>query len=184
MALGGVALLVAILFRQVRSIVLVLTSLLAGMLWMGGAGARARAEAQLPELRGVADYAGNRRRLRGEHLRPSRRGAGGERGPRAGRDRERGGALLDHDDLKQIYAQVIDDEKGVTLAAASTLEKALRDGLKTGADVKAAHKVGKEVAERAKKAGVTSVVFDRAGYLYHGRVKALAEGAREGGLEF
>ena len=85
---------------------------------------------------------------------------------------------------KQIYAQVIDDEKGVTLASASTMEKTLRDGLKTGADVKAAHKVGKEVAERAKKAGVTKVVFDRAGYLYHGRVKALAEGAREGGLEF
>jgi len=85
---------------------------------------------------------------------------------------------------KQIYAQVIDDEKGVTLAAASTLEKDLRDGLKTGADVNAARKVGKEVAERAKKAGVKAVVFDRAGYLYHGRVKALAEGAREGGLEF
>jgi len=85
---------------------------------------------------------------------------------------------------KQIYAQVIDDEKGVTLAAASTLEKALREDLKTGADVKAAHKVGKELAERAKKAGVSAVVFDRAGYLYHGRVKALAEGAREGGLVF
>jgi large subunit ribosomal protein L18 len=85
---------------------------------------------------------------------------------------------------KQIYAQVIDDEKGVTLAAASTLEKDLRDGLKTGADVNAARKVGKELAERAKKAGVKAVVFDRAGYLYHGRVKALAEGAREGGLEF
>ena len=85
---------------------------------------------------------------------------------------------------KQIYAQVIDDEKGVTLAAASTLEKDLRDGLKTGADIDAARKIGKEVAERAKKAGVKAVVFDRAGYLYHGRVKALAEGAREGGLEF
>ena len=85
---------------------------------------------------------------------------------------------------KQIYAQVIDDEKGVTLAAASTLEKTLREGLKTGADIGAARKIGKEVAERAKKAGVTAVVFDRAGYLYHGRVKALAEGAREGGLEF
>ena len=85
---------------------------------------------------------------------------------------------------KQIYAQVIDDEKGVTLAAASTLEKDLRDGLKTGADVNAARKVGKEIAERAKKAGVKAVVFDRAGYHYHGRVKALAEGAREGGLEF
>ncbi len=85
---------------------------------------------------------------------------------------------------KQIYAQVIDDEKGVTLAAASTMEKSLREGLKTGADIGAARKIGKELAERAKKAGVKAVVFDRAGYLYHGRVKALAEGAREGGLEF
>ena len=85
---------------------------------------------------------------------------------------------------KQIYAQVIDDEKGVTLAAASTLEKTLREGLKTGADIVAARKIGKEIAERAKKAGVSKVVFDRGGYLYHGRVKALAEGAREGGLEF
>ena len=85
---------------------------------------------------------------------------------------------------KQIYAQVIDDDKGFTLAAASTLEKVLREGLKTGADVKAAHKVGKELAERAKKAGVKAVVFDRSGYHFHGRVKALAEGAREGGLDF
>jgi large subunit ribosomal protein L18 len=85
---------------------------------------------------------------------------------------------------KQIYAQVIDDEHGRTVAAASSLEKAMRERLKTGATVEAAHIVGKEIAERANKAGVLRVVFDRGGYMYHGRVKALAEGAREGGLEF
>jgi large subunit ribosomal protein L18 len=85
---------------------------------------------------------------------------------------------------KQISAQIIDDEKGVTLAAASSLEKALREGLKTGANVEAAKRIGKEIAERARKAGVDSVVFDRGRYMYHGRVKALAEGAREGGLKF
>ncbi|HVP98371.1 MAG TPA: 50S ribosomal protein L18 [Roseiarcus sp.] len=85
---------------------------------------------------------------------------------------------------KQIYAQVIDDEHGRTLAAASSIEKAMRERLKTGADVEAARVVGKEIAERAKKAGVATVVFDRGAYMYHGRVKALAEGAREGGLEF
>jgi large subunit ribosomal protein L18 len=85
---------------------------------------------------------------------------------------------------EQIYAQVIDDEKGVTLAAASTLEKTLREELKTGANIEAARRVGKEIAERAKKAGVAKVVFDRGAYMYHGRIKALAEGAREGGLEF
>jgi large subunit ribosomal protein L18 len=85
---------------------------------------------------------------------------------------------------EQIYAQVIDDSKGVTLAAASSLEKAMRDELKTGANVDAAKRIGQAIAERAKAAGVTKVVFDRAGYLYHGRIKALAEGAREGGLDF
>ncbi|WP_264048644.1 50S ribosomal protein L18 [Methylobacterium flocculans] len=85
---------------------------------------------------------------------------------------------------KQIYVQVIDDAAGKTLAAASSLEKDLRSGLKTGADVSAAQAVGKLVAERAKAAGVTQVIFDRSGYLYHGRVKALADAAREGGLEF
>ncbi len=84
----------------------------------------------------------------------------------------------------QMYAQVIDDEKGVTLAAASSLEKALREELKNGANVEAARRVGKQLAERARQAGVDKVVFDRGGYMYHGRVKALAEGAREGGLEF
>ena len=85
---------------------------------------------------------------------------------------------------EQIYAQIIDDAKGVTLASASSLEKALREELKSGANVEAAKRIGKEIAERAKKAGVDKVVFDRGGYMYHGRVKALAEGAREGGLDF
>ena len=85
---------------------------------------------------------------------------------------------------KQIYAQVIDDAQGRTLAAASTLEKDVKGSLKTGADQAAAAEVGKLVAERAVAAGVSSVVFDRGGYLYHGRVKALADAAREGGLSF
>jgi large subunit ribosomal protein L18 len=85
---------------------------------------------------------------------------------------------------KQIYAQVIDDERGVTVVAASSLEKDMRGKLKTGATVEAAKEVGKLVAERAAKAGVKNVVFDRGGYLYHGRVKALADAAREGGLDF
>jgi len=85
---------------------------------------------------------------------------------------------------KQIYAQLIDDTKGVTIAAASSLEKENRGSLKTGANIAAARQVGKQIAERALKAGVKKVVFDRGGYMYHGRVKALAEAAREGGLEF
>ncbi|MFZ4530495.1 MAG: 50S ribosomal protein L18 [Alsobacter sp.] len=85
---------------------------------------------------------------------------------------------------KQIYAQIIDDANGLTLAAASTLEKDLRGGLKTGADTEAAKTIGKLIAERAKEKGVTKVVFDRGSYMYHGRVKALAEAAREGGLDF
>ncbi|KAA2211693.1 50S ribosomal protein L18 [Teichococcus oryzae] len=85
---------------------------------------------------------------------------------------------------KHIYAQVIDDKAGRTLAAASSLEKAQRDALRTGADRDAASIVGKLLAERAVAAGVTEVVFDRGPYLYHGRVKALADGAREGGLSF
>jgi len=85
---------------------------------------------------------------------------------------------------KHIYAQVIDDAKGYTLAAASSLEKELRAQLKTGADKAAAAAVGKLLAERAKKAGVDKVVFDRGGYRYHGRIKALADAAREGGLKF
>ncbi|KAF0230973.1 MAG: large subunit ribosomal protein [Beijerinckiaceae bacterium] len=85
---------------------------------------------------------------------------------------------------KQIYAQIIDDANGVTLVAASTIEKDVKAKLKTGADVDAAKTIGKLVAERALKAGVTKVVFDRGEYIYHGRVKALADGAREGGLDF
>ncbi|TDR88000.1 50S ribosomal protein L18 [Enterovirga rhinocerotis] len=85
---------------------------------------------------------------------------------------------------KQIYAQVIDDAEGRTLASASTLEKDLKGSLKTGADVEAAKAVGKLVAERASAAGVKQVIFDRSGYIYHGRVKALADAARESGLEF
>ena len=86
--------------------------------------------------------------------------------------------------LNHIYAQVIDDRAGRTLAAASSLEKDLREKLKTGADKAAATEVGRLVAERAKAAGVEKVVFDRGAYIYHGRVKALAEAAREGGLNF
>jgi large subunit ribosomal protein L18 len=85
---------------------------------------------------------------------------------------------------KHIYAQVIDDAAGRTLAHASTVEKALREQFKTGADRAAAAAVGKLVAERATAAGVTAVVFDRGAYLYHGRVQALADAAREGGLAF
>jgi len=85
---------------------------------------------------------------------------------------------------KNIYAQIIDDSKGNTLAAASTLDKDLRQSLKTGADPAAAAAVGKLIAERAREAGVSEVVFDRGPFIYHGRVRALAEAAREGGLEF
>lgn len=87
-----------------------------------------------------------------------------------------------HRSGKHIYAQVIDDAKGVTVAAASTLEENLKK--KSGANKDAAGAVGKLIAERAKKAGVGEVVFDRGGFLYHGRVRALAEAAREGGLQF
>ena len=89
-----------------------------------------------------------------------------------------------HRSSKHIYAQLIDDVQGRTLAAASTLEKELKSKLKTGADKAAATEVGKLLAERAVKAGVSTVVFDRGGYRYHGRIKALADGAREGGLSF
>ena len=85
---------------------------------------------------------------------------------------------------KHIYAQLIDDDKGTTLAAACSLEKAMRESAKTGANIDAAKAVGKLIAERAKEKGVKDVVFDRGGYLYHGRIKALADAAREGGLNF
>ena len=87
-----------------------------------------------------------------------------------------------HRSGKHIYAQVIDDSDGKTLAAASTLDKELKG--KTNATREGAAAVGKAIAERAKKAGVSAVVFDRGGFLFHGRVKALADAAREGGLEF
>jgi large subunit ribosomal protein L18 len=87
-----------------------------------------------------------------------------------------------HRSGRHIYVQVIDDAAGRTVAAASTLEKEART--KTGATVASAQEVGRRIAERAKAAGVTRVVFDRGGFLFHGRVKALADAAREGGLEF
>ena len=87
-----------------------------------------------------------------------------------------------HRSGRHIYAQVIDDTAGKTLAAASTLDKDIKG--KTGATKDGAAVVGKTIAERAKKAGVSKVVFDRGGFLFHGRVKALADAAREGGLEF
>jgi large subunit ribosomal protein L18 len=85
---------------------------------------------------------------------------------------------------KHIYAQLIDDASGRTVVSASSLEKDMRDGLKTGANIDAAKAVGKRIAERASAKGIKQVVFDRGGYLYHGRVKALADAAREGGLDF
>jgi large subunit ribosomal protein L18 len=85
---------------------------------------------------------------------------------------------------KHIYAQVIDDKAGATVASASSIEKDLRGSLKTGANKDAAKAVGKLIAERATAKGIKDVVFDRGGYLYHGRIKALADAAREGGLNF
>lgn len=102
---------------------------------------------------------------------------------RAGK-RETRPRLSIHRTGKQIYAQVICDLEGKTLAAASTLEGDMKEKLKSGSNVDAATAIGKLIAERATKAGVKKVVFDRGRFLYHGRVKALAEGAREGGLDF
>jgi large subunit ribosomal protein L18 len=85
---------------------------------------------------------------------------------------------------KHIYAQVIDDDEGATVVSASSIEKEAREGLKTGASVAAAKAVGKLLAQRAKEKGVKDVIFDRGSYLYHGRVKALADAARESGLNF
>ena len=89
-----------------------------------------------------------------------------------------------HRSLNNIYAQVIDDAAGHTVATASTLDKEIRGKVKNGGGIPAAAEIGKLLAERAKKAGITDVVFDRGSYLYHGRVKALADAAREGGLNF
>jgi large subunit ribosomal protein L18 len=102
---------------------------------------------------------------------------------RVGR-RETRPRLSVHRSDKQIYAQIICDIQGKTLAAASSMDKELKEKLKSGANKDAATQVGKLVAARAKKAGVSKVVFDRGRYIYHGRVKALADGAREAGLEF
>jgi large subunit ribosomal protein L18 len=99
-------------------------------------------------------------------------------------NRETRPRLSVHRTGKQMYAQVIDDLKGVTLASASTMEAEMKEKLKSGANQDAAAAVGKLVAERAKKAGVEKVVFDRGSFVYHGRVKALADAAREGGLQF
>lgn len=85
---------------------------------------------------------------------------------------------------KHIYAQLIDDVQGVTIASASTLDKELVEGIGNGGSIEAARKVGELIANRAKSKGVDKVVFDRSGYLYHGRIQALADAAREGGLEF
>jgi large subunit ribosomal protein L18 len=108
---------------------------------------------------------------RRQRVRTSLRKRGGER-PR----------LSIHRSGKHIYAQVIDDSAGRTLASASTIDTDVKG--KVGATVEGAQDVGRRVAERAKAAGVTRVVFDRGGFLFHGRVKALADAAREGGLEF
>ncbi len=86
--------------------------------------------------------------------------------------------------INHIYAQIIDDSTGHTLAAASTLDKSLKGSLKSGGNVEAATAVGTLIAQKAKEAGIEAVVFDRGGYKYHGRVAALADGARAGGLSF
>jgi large subunit ribosomal protein L18 len=115
-----------------------------------------------------------REKLLRRHLRVRRKVVGSAERPR----------LAVHRTLKHIYAQLIDDYAGKTLAAASTCSKSVREGLKGGNNIAAAKKVGAEIARLAKAAGVTKVVFDRGGYKYHGRVKALADAAREGGLDF
>lgn len=119
-------------------------------------------------LRKLNQFDRRKRRVRGEL-----------RGNSRGRPR-----LSVHRSSRHIYAQVIDDAQGRTLVAASSLEKDMKGKLKTGADKEAAAAVGKLLAERAVGAGVGDVVFDRGGYKYHGRIKALADGAREGGLRF
>ena len=123
-------------------------------------------------MRSIAKERRDGRAIRHRRIRVSIRGTG---------ERPR---LAVYRSLRHLYAQIIDDTKGVTVAAASSLEKDVKGTLKTGADKDAAAAIGKLIAERAIKAGVKDVVFDRGGYLYHGHVKELAEGAREGGLEF
>ena len=111
---------------------------------------------------------------RKHHLRVRRRVAGTPERPR----------LCVHRSLHHISVQVIDDQAGQTIASASTMEATVREGLSATDNMEASKKVGKEIAARSIAKGVTKVVFDRSGYLYHGRVKAIADAAREGGLEF
>ena len=92
--------------------------------------------------------------------------------------------LAVHRTLKHIYAQVINDETGVTLASASSMDKDMREKMAHGGNIEAAKLVGEAVAKKALKAGITDVVFDRGGFLYHGRIQALADAAREAGLNF
>ncbi len=117
------------------------------------------------------DRASERRRI---HKRIRRRISGSSSRPR----------LCIYRSSKYVYAQIVDDTKGATLVAASTAEKDLRGDLKNGGNIQASKLVGKAVAERARAKGIESVVFDRGGYLYHGRIKAVAEAARESGLKF
>lgn len=92
--------------------------------------------------------------------------------------------LAVHRTTKHIYAQIIDDTKGVTLASAGSVESVVKAKMSHGGNIEASKEIGKLVAERAKNAGISKVVFDRGGYLYHGRIAALADAAREAGLEF
>jgi len=117
------------------------------------------------------DRSGERRRI---HNRIRRRISGSSNRPR----------LCVYRSLKYVYAQIVDDSKGITLVAASTAEKDIRGDLKQGGNIQASKLVGKAVAERARAKGIEAVVFDRGGYLYHGRIKAVAEAARESGLKF
>jgi large subunit ribosomal protein L18 len=121
----------------------------------------------------MAKEARNRQRIR-RHQRVRKKVAGTEARPRLNVFRS----------LNQIYAQVIDDDKGHTILAVSSLDASLGSKLKGKTKTEQASLIGEEIAKRAKKAGVNTVVFDRGGYRYHGRIRALAEAAREGGLEF
>ncbi len=115
-----------------------------------------------------------RERIRKKHLRVRKKVFGTSERPR----------LSVYKSLKHIYAQIIDDTKGVTLVSASTLDKELRGKLSELTKTEEAREVGRLIAKRALEKGIKMVVFDRGGFIYHGRIKALAEGAREGGLEF
>ncbi len=115
-----------------------------------------------------------RERIRKKHLRVRKKVFGTSERPR----------LSVYKSLKHIYAQIIDDTKGITLVSASTLDRELREKLPELTKTEEAREVGKLIAKRALEKGIKKVVFDRGGFIYHGRIKALAEGAREGGLEF